>query len=73
MLDRLWETHRGRVVGTVVGFVLGLIYLIVGFWKTMVFGLFVGVGFWIGHRMDRRDDVGEVLENIFPDKWFRKS
>ncbi|MEW9033593.1 MAG: DUF2273 domain-containing protein, partial [Planifilum fimeticola] len=30
------ETHGGRMVGTLFGFVLGFIYLIVGFWKTMV-------------------------------------
>ncbi|PTX53927.1 small integral membrane protein DUF2273 [Melghirimyces profundicolus] len=71
-MERLWETHRGRIVGIGAGLLFGIIYLIVGLWKTFIFTLFVLAGFMAGHRADSRDDLRHVLESIIPDKWFRK-
>ncbi|PTM58529.1 DUF2273 domain-containing protein [Desmospora activa] len=71
-MERIWDTHRGRLIGLVIGVVLGLIYLIVGFWKTVAFGMFVLVGFLIGQQWDDRDGLKEMLESINPGKWLRK-
>ncbi|OYD09829.1 DUF2273 domain-containing protein [Paludifilum halophilum] len=68
-MDQLWQTHRGRMVGIAAGVLLGFIYLIAGFWKTLVFGLFVAVGYGVGKQIDSRDDLGELLEAIVPEKW----
>jgi uncharacterized membrane protein len=70
--EKLFETHGGRMVGTLFGFVLGFIYLIVGFWKTVVFAMFVGLGYLWGWRLDRREDLEKVVSTILSDKWIRK-
>lgn len=70
--DKLWQTHGGRMVGTLFGLFFGIIYLIVGFWKTLVFGMFVGLGYLWGYRLDHREDLKKVVSAILSDKWFRK-
>lgn len=50
----------------------GFIFLFVGFWKTLIFGFFVLSGYGVGQWMDSRGEWREVLEEIVPDKWFRK-
>ena len=49
----------------------GIIYLIVGFWKTVVFMMFVGLGYLWGWRLDRREDMEKVVSAILSDKWIR--
>lgn len=71
-MEPIRETHRGRLIGLVIGIVLGLIYLFVGFWKTVVFGMFVLIGFLIGQQLDDRDGLKDMLEMINPGKWLRK-
>lgn len=71
-MNPLWGTHRGRIVGLVAGSVFGFIYLIVGFWKTLVFSIFVLVGYSVGQWVDSQGDWQEVLGDIVPPKWFRK-
>ncbi|MGI6127211.1 MAG: DUF2273 domain-containing protein [Planifilum sp.] len=70
--EKLFETYGGRMVGTLFGFVFGIIYLIVGFWKTVVFMMFVGLGYLWGYRLDRREDLEKVVSAILSDKWIRK-
>ncbi|MFC4078221.1 DUF2273 domain-containing protein [Salinithrix halophila] len=71
-MDRLWETHRGRMFGIGAGIFLGFIYLIFGLWKTLVFGVFILAGYLIGQWIDSRDDLRELLDSVIPEKWLRK-
>lgn len=71
-VGKLWETHRWRLIGAAVGLLFGLVYLIAGFFKTIVFGLFVGIGYWIGYYKDGREDLRDVVQAIIPEKWLRK-
>ncbi|EGK14333.1 DUF2273 domain-containing protein [Kroppenstedtia eburnea] len=71
-MDRIWETHGGRIAGLIAGLLFGFIFLFVGFWKTLIFGFFVLSGYGVGQWMDSRGEWREVLEEIVPDKWFRK-
>jgi uncharacterized membrane protein len=71
-MERIWEAHRGKLTGLVIGLLLGLIYLFVGFWKTVGFGAFLLVGYLVGQQLDDRDGLKELLETINPGKWLRK-
>ena len=46
------SAYPGRIAGAVAGFVLGLIYLFVGFWDMLVFAFLISVGYAIGKRLE---------------------
>jgi uncharacterized membrane protein len=52
MWKEWWETYGGRSVGIAAGFLLGIIYLISGFWDMLFFALLMGVGYAIGKNKD---------------------
>lgn len=66
------EENKGRKVGTIIGIVLGLIYLIVGFWKMTLFAIIVALGYFIGSQLDHKEDVKQMIDHIIFDKFMRK-
>lgn len=68
MMELLWE-HKGKLLGILAGFLFGLIYLFVGFWNTLVFLVFIGAGYYIGSKLDRKEDLREILDRILPGKF----
>lgn len=60
----LWalENHPGKLIGTSLGFVLGLLMVTLGFWRTMVLLLFVIIGYLVGKRQDDHQDIISWLE-----------
>ncbi|WP_339062478.1 DUF2273 domain-containing protein [Tepidibacillus marianensis] len=68
---KLWEEYPGKILGVLIGLLVGFIFLFVGFWKTLVFVGFVAIGLYIGHKLDSRENLHDVLEEILPDKFFK--
>lgn len=64
----LWE-HKGKLLGALVGLLFGIIYLFVGFWNTLVMLVFVGTGYYIGRKLDNREDLRDILDRILPGKF----
>jgi len=71
MISRLIEEHPGMSIGISIGLVLGFIFLLVGFWKTIIFLAFVLIGLYIGKRFDRDESFKEILQEFLPDKFFK--
>lgn len=63
-IESLWENHRGKSLGVVLGLVISLSILLFGFFKTIFVLLCVGVGLFIGNKIDREDDLLETAENV---------
>lgn len=73
MFSELWEHHRGKLIGAAAGFVLGFIYLIFGFWDMLIFAFIVVVGYYIGTKIDRKEEilpVEDIWRNL-TQKWRR--
>lgn len=67
-----WEIlseHKGKLIGVTAGLFFGIIYLLVGFWDTLVFLIFVGTGFYFGKKVDHKEDLLEILDRILPGKF----
>ncbi len=67
-----WEIlseHKGKIIGVAAGLFFGIIYLLVGFWDTLVFIIFVGTGFYLGKKLDHKEDLLELLDKILPGKF----
>ena len=43
-----FDNHPGKLIGTSVGFFLGLLMVTLGFWRTLVLSLFAILGFVLG-------------------------
>jgi uncharacterized membrane protein len=57
--------HPGRVLGALVGFVVGLSIIWLGFWRTLVVGLVTALGYAIGKWID---DEGKGLKEFLEEK-----
>lgn len=67
------EGRAGRVAGFVFGVILGVLYLIFGFWDTLVFAAIVFVGYHFGLKSDNREkwlDISAIIR-WFSDRRFR--
>jgi uncharacterized membrane protein len=60
--------YKGRILGTIVGFIAGLIWVFLGFWRAIAFILCVVVGFYLGKKIDQRGSLREILNKVLPPK-----
>ncbi|WP_366557141.1 DUF2273 domain-containing protein [Desulfosporosinus sp. BICA1-9] len=58
------DNHPGKFIGTAIGSLVGLLFVTLGFWQTLVLVLFATVGFIIGKRQDDHKDISTWLERI---------
>ncbi|PYI55052.1 DUF2273 domain-containing protein [Paenibacillus flagellatus] len=78
MWNELWERHKGRLIGVASGLLLGIIYLISGFWDMLIFAFIVAVCFYAGGKFDagrfrlNADEwLGKISRLADRWKWFR--
>lgn len=64
-LLQLLDRHPGKVIGMLLGFVAGLIVVLLGFWRSVLLALFVLAGFYFGKRHDEHQDFSQFLERFF--------
>lgn len=68
LIMELFNNHRGKFVGTLVGFVFAILVLLVGFWRTFFIACCVGVGYIIGKRFDDDDSLSDLIGYFFKEK-----
>jgi uncharacterized membrane protein len=56
--------HPGKLIGTSVGFFLGLLMVTLGFWRTLIISLFAVLGFILGKSQDDHQYITAWLERI---------
>lgn len=61
--------YVGRIIGVAGGLFFGFLFLLVGFWKTLFFAMLVFLGYYLGRKKDRKEELRDVLTRIFPDKF----
>lgn len=69
--NELWENHRGKTVGMIGAFLMGVVYLISGFWDMLFVLLLLLIGFYIGSKADR-GEIGSDLQRLYSwltDRW----
>ncbi|GIP32273.1 DUF2273 domain-containing protein [Paenibacillus sp. J2TS4] len=55
MFKQMLESRPGTVIGTLCGVILGILYLIVGFWDTLIFAFIVFIGYYVGKKIDFKE------------------
>ena len=56
LFQEAWETHRGCVLGAILGALIAVSILLFGFWNMLFIGFCVVVGLWLGKQIDDADD-----------------
>lgn len=56
------DNHPGKLIGTSLGLILGLLMVTLGFWRTLVLALFAILGFMLGKRQDDNESITTWLD-----------
>ena len=66
ILNDLWRVYRGRILGSVFGLFIGAMFLILGFLQTIFLLICISAGFFIGNKIDKKEDLLEWLDRLLP-------
>ncbi len=66
ILRKLFATSRWRVICATTGLLVGILFLLLGFFRAVFLLLCIGLGFYIGNKMDEGDDLVDLLDNWLP-------
>ncbi len=66
LLKKLLETSRWRIVGASVGLFVGILFILLGFFRAVFLLFCIGLGFYIGNKMDEGEDLVDLLDNLLP-------
>lgn len=66
LLEEAWHNHRGKLVGTILGIIIGISILLFGFLKTLFIMICGLIGLFVGKRVDEKDDLMDIVEKIIP-------
>lgn len=71
-LINLFNNNQGKVICSILGFIIALLMLTIGFFRTLLLLLFIGFGYFIGDKLDKNENLLDILERILPSSWNRK-
>lgn len=66
LIKEAWQNHRGKLVGTVLGVVLGASIMLFGFFKTAFILLCGLIGLFVGKKVDEQEDFRDLMDKIIP-------
>jgi len=64
-LIELAKANKGRVFGGVVGFIIAILVLTIGFFKTLFIVLCTSLGIFLGNDYNRKVRLRELIDKIF--------
>jgi len=65
-LQKFWQERRREIIGGIVGLIIGIIIITLGFFKTIFVILCTVLGYYIGKNVDKKDDILNLLDKILP-------
>jgi len=61
------KKHKGIIIGCAAGFVIGLLIISIGFFRTLFLAICVGIGAFFGSHNKYKKRLFEILDRILPD------
>lgn len=71
LLEEIWQNHSGKIVGVFVGFLTGVLIILLGFFQTLFVLLCVIAGYVVGKRIDEKEDLMDILDKLLPPGYHR--
>lgn len=63
--EEIWYNHRGAFLGAIIAFLIGILILTIGFWRTLLLVILVFLGFFIGSQLDERSSLRKLWRRFF--------
>ncbi|HLR34352.1 MAG TPA: DUF2273 domain-containing protein [Tissierellales bacterium] len=57
---------KGRTIGAIIGLIIGIFILIIGFFRTLFIGICTWLGYYIGKISDDRESFNDILKKVMP-------
>jgi len=68
LLRIIFEQHRGKAIGILMGLLASILFINYGFWRTIFIIICIAVGFFIGKELDEKKNFDQWLKRMFKDK-----
>ncbi|MGS0764038.1 DUF2273 domain-containing protein [Syntrophomonas curvata] len=68
ILRIIFEQHRGKAIGIVLGLLASILFISYGFWRTIFIIICIALGFFIGKELDEKKNFEQWLKRMFKDK-----
>ncbi len=68
ILLALLGEHRGKTIGILLGLLVSILFIFVGFFKTIFIIICIGLGYFIGKKLDENKNFEMWLKHFFKDK-----
>lgn len=65
-MKEFMRKYFGRLIGSGAGLVVAVLFLSIGFFRTLLILICVGIGFFIGLFKDSKEEFLEFVERILP-------
>ncbi|WP_425448596.1 DUF2273 domain-containing protein [Dethiothermospora halolimnae] len=67
----IFGNNYGKFIGGLVGFIIGISVLIIGFFKVLFICICIILGGYFGSKIDSRESLVELLDKILPPSKFK--
>lgn len=71
ILTDIWQNYRGRLLCSLFGLFVGIVVLLLGFFKALFLLICIGAGFFLGNKLDKKEDLLEWLDRLLPNGYHR--
>ena len=61
------KEHRGAIIGTGLGLLVGALILAIGFFQTLFLAICAGIGAFLGTNSRVKKKVKDFLDRVLPD------
>lgn len=66
---KFFVENKGKILGVATGLVFSTLVLLIGFFKTVFIVFCVLLGYYIGNKIDNKENILETIEKIIPNEW----
>lgn len=71
ILTDIWNNYRGRLLCSLFGLFVGVMFLCLGFFKAIFLIICISAGFFLGNKLDKKEDLLEWLDRLLPPGYHR--
>lgn len=58
-----------KITGAVIGLIVGILILTIGFFKTLLLCITTLLGYYLGSRINFEEDIKKVIMKVIPDRF----
>jgi uncharacterized membrane protein len=68
-LSQFIYLNRRKVIGALIGLIIGILILTIGFFKTLLLCLTTSLGYYLGIRWRFEEDLKDFILRIIPERF----